>query len=834
MKPKNLLVLFAVAGLLAAAFAGPRPDKATSAQKCARHQQMLDSLRMLRAKERGLALPQGIDATKVSRQVRHVQRPGTPLMPQSPFTDPEFMPAPTVAYYGDPPSPNIEQMPSVASDGTNYLVTWKDNRDDGYWNVYGARVAPNGDLLDPDGFQISLTTTSNSTYPPSAAFDDDASFLVVWGDGSDIYGALVSTDGRVTKSDIPISTVGDDNYAPKVAFNGTKYLVVWEDWTDLSYPQIHGTLVTTDGTPGADIEIQIDPDCYSFAASVASDNSDFLVVWQDDYSGVIGGRVVYNNGTMGAVKPISTTGYNESPATAFDGTTYLVVWDDYFNIHGTLVNKSGEPGEDIAISPTQGWQYTSAVAFDGTDFLVVWKEHANGEIDGCFVTTTGYPGVAFPIIPPQAEATGWPAVTFGSGQAFVTCHAATSRVAGINYELKERIWARLQPQASISYDASTKLIIRPVASYLTAESWSIPPKVTVKNYGPQPTGDFQVTVTIRPGTYTSTKPVLSLDQNETCAVEFDDAAFDLATQGSNLYTVKCSTDMNGELKDDHAANDAQVAYFQGCDFIDFADISADSGLALGGDWGLGAPACPPWILPPMDIAAWGNQLDASYDNSENGYLTSPTYKASQANPTIAFQHNFSTESLADGGNFSYKIGTGTWSLLEPSVGFPYNGTVAALGGRGWSGWSGSQSGWRQSVFVLDSVDEDDEFQVRWRFASGTTGNYKGWLIDEIAGIHCARVPPPPPSGPGSMIDTLSVYPNLVRGPAQVNYTLVKDCNVTINLYDASGRLAARVPTSGFKKGKNTARLDAGGLASGVYFVKVKGETDTKTTKVIIE
>jgi hypothetical protein len=42
------------------------------------------------------------------------------------------------------------------------------------------------------------------------------------------------------------------------------------------------------------------------------------------------------------------------------------------------------------------------------------------------------------------------------------------------------------------------------------------------------------------------------------------------------------------------------------------------------------------------------------------------------------------------------------------------------------------------------------------------------------------------------------------------------------------------PTNGFRKGPNTATLDASKLASGVYFVKLGSETDTKTTKVIIE
>ncbi|MCX6841756.1 MAG: T9SS type A sorting domain-containing protein [candidate division WOR-3 bacterium] len=152
------------------------------------------------------------------------------------------------------------------------------------------------------------------------------------------------------------------------------------------------------------------------------------------------------------------------------------------------------------------------------------------------------------------------------------------------------------------------------------------------------------------------------------------------------------------------------------------------------------------------------------------------------------------------------------------------------------GWSGNSSGWKQSVFTIP-VAKDAQFKVRWRFASnGTNNNYPGWLIDEVAGISCDTVyhVDGPPFGPGSVIDTLSVWPNLVHGAGQLSYILLRNCNVTIKLYDATGRLAARVPTNGFKKGKNTARLDASRLSRGVYFVKLEGAGDISTTKVIIE
>jgi hypothetical protein len=240
----------------------------------------------------------------------------------------------------------------------------------------------------------------------------------------------------------------------------------------------------------------------------------------------------------------------------------------------------------------------------------------------------------------------------------------------------------------------------------------------------------------------------------------------------------------------------------------------------------------------MDSFVWGNRLTGHYGNSERCTLTSPTYKASQDHPWIAFQHNFSTESLVDGGNFAYKPSTGSsWTVLTPSAGLLYNGTVSALGQPGWSGRKDDPSGWRQSVFTIDQVDRGGEFQVRWRFASdGSNNNYHGWLIDEVAGIGCNTLAAGDrPLQPGdSVIAALDFYPNPARGSGRVSYTLLKNCPVSINLYDITGALVRSLTATGFGKGAHSRKLDVSRLPGGVYFLRMVGQGDTRTAKVIIE
>jgi len=77
-------------------------------------------------------------------------------------------------------------------------------------------------------------------------------------------------------------------------------------------------------------------------------------------------------------------------AVAFDGTNYLVVWqgsrDAPYRIYGSRVSRDGTvlDGSGITISSELGTQTSPAVAFDGNDYLVVWE--ADGDIHGALVT----------------------------------------------------------------------------------------------------------------------------------------------------------------------------------------------------------------------------------------------------------------------------------------------------------------------------------------------------------------------------------------------------------------------------------------------------------------
>src|SRR5213075_2593742 len=102
------------------------------------------------------------------------------------------------------PAPDDQEEPCVAANGNGYFVVWADKRTYGSteYDIYGARVSSAGEVLDPVG--IPICTDPGRQTSPRVAFDGQK-YLVVWEDDREstaefqlyqIYGARVGTNGQ--------------------------------------------------------------------------------------------------------------------------------------------------------------------------------------------------------------------------------------------------------------------------------------------------------------------------------------------------------------------------------------------------------------------------------------------------------------------------------------------------------------------------------------------------------------------------------------------------------------------------------------------------------------
>jgi hypothetical protein len=274
-------------------------------------------------------------------------------------------------------APGWHSDPAIAFDGTNYLVTWMDYRNGSYGDIYATRVTPQGAVLDPSGIPVS-TDPSDQLYP-TIAFDG-TNYLVTWMDdrsGStyDIYAARVTPAGTVLDpSGILVSAAADYQMYPAVAFDGVNYLVTWMDYRGGSTYDIYAARLTPQGTvlDSSGIPVSTAPGD-QFYPAVAYGGTNFLVTWSDersDWQGDVYAARVTPQGTVLDPSGISVSTAPDVqwyPDVAFDGANFLVAWQDYrsgstFDIYCARVTPAGAVFDSGPVVRQAGNQVGPALA----------------------------------------------------------------------------------------------------------------------------------------------------------------------------------------------------------------------------------------------------------------------------------------------------------------------------------------------------------------------------------------------------------------------------------------------------------------------------------------
>ena len=306
---------------------------------------------------------------------------------------------------------NDQTEPSVAWDGTSFVVAWADRRS-GASDLYAGRVTAGGTVQDGSGFVVS--NAANEQVLPAVAAAGGI-VLATWGDArgssEDVYGARIDTGSVLDPAGRVLSTLANPQEAPAVAWDGNGYLTVWQDGRGSSGDDIYAARAAADGTPldGTGIAVSAgaapegEPD-------IAWNGSTYLVVWQDYRSG--SGYDVYAArmsaaGTVldpGGIAVSTAAGDQTSPAVAASGSGFLVTWTDGRNLGATgedvyaaRVDGSGAVQDTggIAVSSAAGAQRASAAAYDGTSWLVAWEDHRGGAFSDLYAARLSSAGAVF-------------------------------------------------------------------------------------------------------------------------------------------------------------------------------------------------------------------------------------------------------------------------------------------------------------------------------------------------------------------------------------------------------------------------------------------------------
>jgi hypothetical protein len=229
---------------------------------------------------------------------------------------------------------------------------------------------------------------------------------------------------------------------PAAAAGGAGCLVVYSRYDNASGHYIlYGVKVGTNGTVGAEFTIMAVPGTSVYGCAVAFDGTNFLVVCSGEHLGLIttyslyGARVTPAGAVLDPM-PLLLVDAPCSPgwpALAFDGTHYLLAWNDTRTgapgIYGARISTAGTlldgtPTASGFLIDGGGTleRGDPAVGFNGTDHLVAWSLGAYAGtgtpcITGVKVSPMGtLSGSTFPVsgAPPTAARLYYPAIAASS------------------------------------------------------------------------------------------------------------------------------------------------------------------------------------------------------------------------------------------------------------------------------------------------------------------------------------------------------------------------------------------------------------------------------------
>lgn len=255
----------------------------------------------------------------------------------------------------------LAAAPSVTSDGTNFLVV-----------AYGCTASDStprwlGVLVGPDGSVLNTVTIATPTamsptaYLQAASGFDGAHYLVIYEDapGSTtltLRSVVLGTDGSVLAGPTSVATA----YAPltnglatnpaALGFDGNRFLLIYTEGAGApgTLPQESGIFITpgTGQTSGSAFVISQVQGGSHGSPAIAFDGTNYFVVWVDSGASPQGLHAMRVSAAGALVDSaplvlvdLSTATLQETccdlePAVSFDGTNYLVAYRDPRGVTG--------------------------------------------------------------------------------------------------------------------------------------------------------------------------------------------------------------------------------------------------------------------------------------------------------------------------------------------------------------------------------------------------------------------------------------------------------------------------------------------------------------------
>ncbi len=227
------------------------------------------------------------------------------------------------------------------------------------------------------------------SYSPSPTWKGDG-FGVAWVDERDgnpevYFRVLDSAGGKpVTTSDVKVSSSNGASLNPSVAWNGSEFLVVWDDVKG-SNRDIYTRRLDALGSPLAQPKRLMTDGSIQENPSILWDSSQYALIWTDERDGnreIYALRLDSGGGAIGSeVRITNSLGVSENPSIAMIGSgDYAIAWQD--NRAGSFEAWYGRwqgPGyatpAGVAVSTGGADALAPSVTTTGLEVLLAWEDH---------------------------------------------------------------------------------------------------------------------------------------------------------------------------------------------------------------------------------------------------------------------------------------------------------------------------------------------------------------------------------------------------------------------------------------------------------------------------
>ena len=275
-------------------------------------------------------------------------------------------------------SPSTGLNPRVASNGVDFLVAYWEDRYYGWSELRAARVSHAGAVLDPQGIAVT-EAYGYANYDPAVSWEGAYYFLVFDKDAfqPDIFAARVSPQGNVL--DFGGFAVSDrsapQNEAAAAPMAGGGVVALWKDYRyGGEHPgDIFGTTITRTAQVGPELVVSQGAPRQT-ELDLAEYSGGYLAAFRSETA--MGARILVQRINVSGLpidpEPIEVVAGSSSvhnPGVAWNGSLFLVVWEDGTQVLGRRVGPDAVPIEPQPFSILPG-EMPHAAAL-GADFLVV-------------------------------------------------------------------------------------------------------------------------------------------------------------------------------------------------------------------------------------------------------------------------------------------------------------------------------------------------------------------------------------------------------------------------------------------------------------------------------